>query len=126
MLVIVIDKPCIERRRDYIPRDPEIKAHLATNHNIFYDLWFLLLCVIQIFYYIFTYIYIYFCISLLIEHFRRKQSKIIPTFISELYDFREREHIENYKKNNKKKKQKQQEQHEKIITSHLLFPQIPQ
>lgn len=94
MLVIVIDRPCIERRRDWIPRDPQIEAHLATNHNIFYHLWFLLLCVTQISYYIFIYKYIiYFCISLLIEHFRRKQSNIIPTFISELYDFREREKI---------------------------------
>lgn len=125
MLVIVIDRPCIERPRDWIPRDPQIEAHLATNHNIFYHLWFLLLCVTQISYYIFIYKYIiYFCISLLIEHFRRKQSNIIPTCISEYYDFREREKI--IKKNNKKKKQKQQEQHEKIVTSHLLFPQIPQ
>lgn len=94
MLVIVIDRPCIERRRDWIPRDPQFEAHLATNHNIFYHLWFLLLCVTQISNYIFIYKYIiYFCISLLIEHFRRKQSNIIPTFISELYDFSEREKI---------------------------------
>lgn len=101
--------------------------HSATNriNNIFYiyDSYSYVLFKFHTIY-SYIYIYIYFCISLLIELFRRKQSKIIPTFISDFMILEKREHIENDKK--RRKNSNKQEQLENNVTSHLLFSQILQ